>query len=340
MTLILSYAARGYVCQVSDRLVSKRYPSGATPPHDPWFNKQVLYMARDGLFTVGFSGLGYIEGIPTDQWIASILANEPLNTGGHRGGGIGTELRSGQRTFPPHWLDIGRAVERLKDACAITFAGFQKRKQTAELEAGLTIVIAGHKYKLRWHKSHADTHHIRPAIYKLAYSEKPISGVSLESFDRYWGWERGASCLVSTPELPPSVRAKILTSVKQAGSTITEEHIEEILVKGVQEVAQDPNQVVSADCLAVSLMPSRDPEVRIRYSPLPSPYHAEALGTEAPAIFSGWIVMPGFLQEPQLSLGMPKTAKVHGLSIRFEGSGGPGGIVAHTTQPRKPPPKR
>ena len=340
MTLILSYAARGYVCQVSDRLVSKRYPSGAIPPHDPWFNKQILYLARDGLFTIGFSGLGYIGGVPTDQWIASIVANEPLNVGGRHSGGLGTQFRSGPRTFPPHWLDIGQAVERLRTASAITFAGFQQRKQVSELAAGLTIVIAGHKYKLRWRGSHADTHHIRPTLFKLAYSEKPLPGVSLASLDRYWGWERGDSCLVSTPELAPSVRTKILTRVQHAGLTITDEDIEAILVEGVREIAQDPQQGVSADCLSVSLMPSRDPEVRIRYNPLASPYRAAVLGVVEPVIYSGWIVMPGFLQEPQLSLGTPKTASVHGLSIRFEGPQGLGGIAAQTTQPRKPPPKR
>jgi hypothetical protein len=253
MTLILSYAAKGYVCQVSDRLVSKRYPSGAIPPHDPWFNKQILYLARDGLFTVGFSGLGYVGDIPTDQWIASILANEPLKAGGRRSGGLGTELRSdGRRTFPPHWLDIGRAVERLRDACAITFAGLQQRKQRLELVEGLTIIVAGHKYKLRWRGSHADTHHIRPMLYKLAYSEKPYRGVSLERLDRYWGWERGNSCLDSTPELAPDLRAKILARLRQEGPVIADERIEAILIEELREVAQDPQRGVSKDCLSVS----------------------------------------------------------------------------------------
>lgn len=340
MTLILSYAARGYVCQASDRLVSKRYPSGAMPPHDPWFNKQVLYLARDGLFSVGFSGLAFIGDVPTDQWIATILANEPLHTGGIRSGGVGTQLRSGGKTFPPHWLDIGQAVERLRNACAITFAGPQQKKQTSEILAGLTIVIAGHKYKLRWRRSHGDTHHIRPTLYKLTYSNKPLPGVSVASLDRYWGWEQGRSCLVSAPELAPSLRTKILTRVQQAGPTITDEYIETILVEAIREVAQDPQSGVSPDCLSVSLMPSRDPEVRIRYNPLASPYRASVLGVVEPVIYSGWTVMPGFLQEPQLSLGMPRTANVHGLSIRFEGPQGTGGIGVQTTQPRKPPPKR
>jgi hypothetical protein len=344
MTLILSYCAKGYVCQVGDRLVSKRYASGKTLPHDPWFNKQVLYLARDGLFIIGFSGVGHIGNVPTDQWIASIVANEPLAAGGRRSGiGLGTELRSSSTMFPSHWLDIGRAVERLRNAIAFAFARLQQMQQRLELGAGLTIVLAGHKYKLRWRGSRVKTHHIRPVFYKLSYSEKPYPGVSLAPLDRYWGWERGDSYLDYTPELPRHFRNNILTRLRQEGSHTTDKRIEAMLVDGIREVAQDPQWGVSSDCVSVSLMPSRDPEVRIRYNPLASPYGATVQGAAAPSVYSGWIVTPGLLQEPQLftlPLGMTKTANVHGLSIRFEGPQGEGEIAVQTTQPRKPRPRR
>lgn len=344
MTLILSYCAKGFACQVSDRLVSKRYRSGVTLPHDPWFNKQVLYLARDGLFTIGFSGLGHIGDAPTDQWIASVVANEPLVAGGRRSGsGLGTELRSRPTMFPPHWLDIGQALERLGNAIALTFARLQQTQQRLELAAGLTIVVIGHKYKLHWRGSRARTHHIRPVFYKLSYSEKPYPGVALAPLDRYWGWERGDSYLDNIPEMPHHFRNNILARLRQEGPVTTDERVEAMLVDGIREVAQDPQRGVSSDCVSISLMPSRDPEVRIRYNPLASPYGATIQGAAAPYIYSGWIVTPGLLQEPQLftlPLGMTKTANVHGLSIRFEGPQGPGGIALQTTQPRRPRPRR
>jgi len=344
MTLILSYCTKGYVCQISDRLVSKRYASGRTQPDDPWFNKQILFMAKDGLFSIGFSGLGHISDMPTDQWIASIVANEPLEAGGMRRGGIGTRLRSGPRTFPSHWLDIGRAVRRLRDACALTFAGFRQKQQQSNLEAGLTIVVVGHQYKLRWHGSYADTKRIRPVLYKLAYSEKPYPGVHLNPpLGRYWGWEHGDSYLDSTPELPDDLRSTLRDRMLQEGSVTTDERIEAILIQGIREVAKDPQRGVSSDCLSISLMPSRDPAVLVRYNPLASPYSTTMQGASAPLIFSGWIIMPGWLQEPQVSVlptGMTKTAGPHGISVGFEGPQAPGNMAVQTTQPRKRRPRR
>src|SRR5207253_2787336 len=62
---------------VSDRLVSK----GGTP-HDLLANKTVLLRAADGLLALGYTGPAYIEGKPTDTWIAETVSGTVL---GHEG---------------------------------------------------------------------------------------------------------------------------------------------------------------------------------------------------------------------------------------------------------------
>jgi len=78
MTQIISYANRNFALQVGDRLVSERRPRQPISPRDPLFNKHVLFLAKDAIVSIGFAGLAYVTGVPTDQWIASVLYGKPL----------------------------------------------------------------------------------------------------------------------------------------------------------------------------------------------------------------------------------------------------------------------
>src|SRR5215211_2745881 len=73
MTQIISYANRNFALQVGDRLVSERRPRQPISPRDPLFNKHVLFLAKDAIVSIEFAGLAYVTGVPTDQWIASVL---------------------------------------------------------------------------------------------------------------------------------------------------------------------------------------------------------------------------------------------------------------------------
>ncbi len=62
MTLILSLASSWFTLQVSDRLVTQ-----AGKQFDPIANKNILYIGPDGIISLGYTGLAYLDGIPTDQ---------------------------------------------------------------------------------------------------------------------------------------------------------------------------------------------------------------------------------------------------------------------------------
>ncbi|MCB5362257.1 hypothetical protein H0484_00585 [Pusillimonas sp. CC-YST705] len=66
MTLILSLCRRDVVIHGSDRLLTL-HPSGEQ--HDTISNKTVVYEAFDGVFCVGYSGIAYLQNMPTDEWL-------------------------------------------------------------------------------------------------------------------------------------------------------------------------------------------------------------------------------------------------------------------------------
>jgi hypothetical protein len=73
MTLHLTLATAEYVLQVSDRLTSL---DPGKRPWDPLANKNVIYVARNGLISIGYTGAAYIGVLPTDTWIAQTLRGD------------------------------------------------------------------------------------------------------------------------------------------------------------------------------------------------------------------------------------------------------------------------
>ena len=76
MTLILTALTRKYVVQVGDRLVT-----AAQRVFDSRANKMIIYRSRDAIVTIGYSGLAFCGGRPTDQWIAETISGESQLSG-------------------------------------------------------------------------------------------------------------------------------------------------------------------------------------------------------------------------------------------------------------------
>lgn len=74
MTLILTLVTPSQVLQVSDRLVTR-----GTSRFDEFANKNVIFLAKNALVTIGYSGLAYLDGVPTDHWLAEQIVDETLN---------------------------------------------------------------------------------------------------------------------------------------------------------------------------------------------------------------------------------------------------------------------
>ena len=112
MTLNLALSTRHFVLQVSDRLLTS-----GPKPFDIAANKNVVYVARNGIVTFGYTGAAYLEGVPTDTWIAETLT-------GSAGGALANDSATFRFGSLPIWLDVGAAVnllvERLKPIYELT----------------------------------------------------------------------------------------------------------------------------------------------------------------------------------------------------------------------------
>lgn len=74
MTLILSLAAPGLVAQVSDRQVTRMQRGRPARIHSPVENKTIIFIVRDAVGVLGYTGSAYVDGRPTDEWLAMQIA--------------------------------------------------------------------------------------------------------------------------------------------------------------------------------------------------------------------------------------------------------------------------
>lgn len=78
MTMIIATASRRFALMVSDRMVTITQPGRPIRTHDPSANKSVIFVGADAVLVFGYTGLAYLDRIPTDQWIAQVLWGAPI----------------------------------------------------------------------------------------------------------------------------------------------------------------------------------------------------------------------------------------------------------------------
>lgn len=91
MTMVAAASCRGFAVMVSDRLVTLSRNGAFAGRHDPLANKTIVYLGRDGLLILGYTGSAYLDGIPTDEWIAQVLWGRPFER--NPDGSLPTALR-------------------------------------------------------------------------------------------------------------------------------------------------------------------------------------------------------------------------------------------------------
>ncbi|MGJ6126187.1 hypothetical protein QN239_26780 [Mycolicibacterium sp. Y3] len=102
MTLVLGAACRYKIFHASDRLTTitptRKNPDKAWDIHS---NKTVIVVGSGCWLVIGYTGLAYLDGVPTDEFIANAIA------GGELGSGIGM-WHPGR---PLHYREISRSIE-------------------------------------------------------------------------------------------------------------------------------------------------------------------------------------------------------------------------------------
>lgn len=76
--MVIATASRYFAVMVSDRMVTVSQRGHPIRTHDPSANKSVIFISADAVLAFGYTGLAYLDRIPTDQWIAQELWGAPI----------------------------------------------------------------------------------------------------------------------------------------------------------------------------------------------------------------------------------------------------------------------
>jgi hypothetical protein len=316
MTLILLYVDRSHVLQVGDRLVSQKwtYPSGRSiyTPHEPLANKTVVYVARDAIATISYTGVAYLNGTNTDNWIAETL--DPTIAGARFAFEVGG---SGRR------ITIGAAAMRLAEKIPAEFSTMSAQKRAS----GLDMQVAGFKFRQR--KPRVDV----PILWRIVNSGSAGARSDVRLIPRYWGWERGQYRVQAIGNLNgnPHTMLHRWISGELIHRNLTIDDVEAEIVAIIRKASDKSNGTIGRDCISV-LLRSPDGYTRVRY-------FSDAA---TPAAFTPWVLVPGSgAMAPTVNWGGPMPSMGGMVPIEFERVGpayDPPDIMINKSWPRKPEP--
>lgn len=306
MTLVLSFACRGIVVQVADRLVSQLRGRALTPL-DPIANKLLIYRARDAMVSIGYAGQAFIGRVPTDEWIARLLSGVALERNGTSGGGV----RVGRT---PHNWDIGKALRRIRDDLAPLIA----KGPVVQLCA------AGHQFDRRGR--------VRLLVCEMTLRRDEI--VSFWQMPRNVG--SGVGCLNALGfELGGAERQQILNHIRDARPPLSGDQIAQFLTATIRK--HERPGVGPHTSTVILPFPGAGP-VRSRFFPL-TPHHALMQTKDEERClevdYAPWVIGPGIVKPPTVEVG-DMHINLTGPEVILEGSvpqaGGP--LAMMKTVPR------
>lgn len=293
MTLILSRFSRLFVLQVTDRLVTQ-----AGKPFDAISNKNLVYIARDGILALGYTGVAFLDGIPTDHWMAEKLT----------GGAIKNPRRPGTLQFGPlaKWCSVGLAEQVLASELNASFSKLTVIPIAKRLPFEIQIV------GWQWGRGKRP----RPFLSSIQKRENTSAFILTHSV-RHLG--RNFFVAVS-PEAnthfigKPSLLAS-LRGIKCADDA------ERALAKAIHE-ASLRTPLIGPNCMSILLPPPHLRQARIRY--IGAPAFAQLISASDPArrltfpaAFSPWVIGPGLIHAPSIISG-GFTDNVGGFEVRLE----------------------
>jgi hypothetical protein len=291
--------------------------------HDALANKTLLYLAPDGRFSLSYSGLSYLDEIPTDEWIARVITgiNPPHPWVGMKFGHV------------PRRLDIGRTGMLL----ARNLEHSYKRLPARHRESGVSILIVGWKYR----RSRPDQRITEAwAVVKPDDNTKASVGPLLprEEEDPYHLFSIGA-------RLPEELASNVLERIEdEEADALTSERL---LVDAIRQLAS-PGSGIGADCLSVLVPPFSAPEVVYRpaaerlLSVIPSE-------EQVPVAFTPWLIGNRAVASPQAFVGsgavipvgnelVNRSGERNEVCVRLDGPRVPGIWFASSDAPRKAAP--
>lgn len=323
VTLILNQTGWRCAVQVSDRLVSVMRGS-TTVPFDPQSNKTILLITGNGILSLSYSGLSYIVGTPTDNWLVEQIRGRPPERQPD-----GSLVMAQISTVQPS-PTLQTALERMRISLEGALNG---RERAALRKAPIAVVGTG------W----------------LLYRRKPPRPVLVWLVPNGHGYETvwarriyGNNCLsLPVPDGYLSIAERNALTATYVDRTPDE--LEGIMVSTIRNVAGKAGGV-GRDCMSVVITSPMSPPcyVRVRFIPHTQTFGNPGTGdsqSETPVAFSPWIISPGMYFAPtMMTAGTFLSLRDGDYRIRFEGIPADPAIVkpdegiAISSQLRPPPP--
>ena len=264
MTLVLTVASRRFVLQVSDRMLSRNQA-----PVYPASNKTVVVLARDGMYTMSYTGLARLGSVATDDWMARRIA------------GVGdwgpSPIAWVMQRRLPHWLDVGQGVSAITEGLTEAF----RRDVSPGLRSypHQAITLAGWQWKM-------SGSYARPVFWSIGRQQDGTFTATNQFPRHHYG---PGFCFSAMPRNSTLHIDEIRTLMRELenGAAMDPDAARRLFVHAIRTAASRRPRVVGPHCLSVSLYPPKgeikfipDP-VLIEHRPLPAPFDDPRLGTTA-----------------------------------------------------------
>lgn len=285
MTLAFSAVSRLWAIQVADRLLSQ-----CGEAWDPLANKSVLLVANNAIASFTFSGLAYISGTRTDQWLVETISGKKFESDGPF-----MSTRIGGDSAP---IRFGPAVRAVMTAIDSEF-GAQPLSHRAE---GLQVSVVAWTYRRR-HSGLARPP--LPFMMRMKHSGRAGEEVLCARLPHHWYRHQGdirfmhvgAPCQPERQQITESLTGKI-----------DENRMESILSHAILAAADRRPDTIGRDLMSIAI--GRFQECRVRF----------IRDTDAPPTnraYTPWILGQGWVQPPQVleGGGVKHTVQIGSVSI-------------------------
>src|SRR5262245_15870166 len=314
MTLIISLTSPSYVLQVTDRLLTQNQS-----PFDQHANKNILFVARNAIVTMGYTGIAFLGDVPTDQWIVEKLTGVKFDPSRPP-----PVMSTGTRRFFP---DIGRSLHILKEALDSARSEIQSGWRRNWTAGSFDVSITG----WQWNKKGR----FRPIS---AWLSKSCDNDTVEvGYSPRHLFARGFRVSVAPSE---NMSLSDLRHLSDRVRSKMPDEAEALFVERVRQVSSRVAEV-GPNCMSIILLSPSIAQGRIRYMPV-APGRAvistPSLIQELAVAVSPWIIGSNVIMAPSIMSGSGWQVQLDRYTISFDATDNPRfrGILFGQSRPRMP----
>lgn len=281
MTLILCKNTDSYVCQVTDRRLTL---SGSGDVAEEHVNKNLIYVARDGIVAIGVTGIAFLGRKPSDLFLAERLSGRPLDP-----------LAYWQPGRAARWYDVGAAILQLAAIVRDVPKSLSLNGRIDWKRYPFALSLCG----WRWNRRRRRTMGSFAAVIQKGWSTLDVHSTWLD----LRRWRTGQDYLTATPKHRRVV--DVFDALAQETRGMDGFRVRDALADAMGRISKKL-KVVGQDTLSILISPPQHRTVIVRYHNV-VPHLVRNWKTkkyEQPVGFSPWILGPRVVAAPMTCCGV------------------------------------